>query len=58
MTLEDTLYDKGYCEIGDTTIFYDRENQMFYGKNYDTQQMIISDKLKHLFHLYSRETAE
>lgn len=48
MTIEDTLYAKGYYDFGDTTVFYDSHNQMFYGKNYATQQMMISDKLKHL----------
>ena len=55
MNIEDTLYETGYCDLGDTTIFYDKINQMFYGKNYATQHMMISDKLKHLMAFFCLE---
>ena len=51
MDFEDKLYEEGYYDFGDTIIFYDRTNQMFYGKNYATEDMMISDKLKHLMML-------
>lgn len=38
MNIEDTLYETGYYDFGDTIIFYDKLNQMFYGKNYATQK--------------------
>lgn len=55
MTLEDTLYEVGYYEIGDTTLFYDKQNEMFYGKNYATQHSMISHKLKHLMAFFCLE---
>ena len=48
MDYEDKIYEEGYYDFGNTIIFYDSFNQMFYGKNYETQEMLISDKLKHV----------